>query len=259
LELKYRQLCALLKKADKIAVAYSGGVDSSLLLKAAVDSLGSDNVTAVFARSVLQKPETVEGALSRALEFGCTVKVVDLSPLSCQKITANTPKRCYFCKKTIYEAFLEAVPGYQFVDGTNTDDLKRDRPGLQALKELRIRMPLVEISLTKKEIRVLSRTLGLATWDLPSESCLATRIPTGTFLSVEVLEKVALGERFLTGLGFQGCRVRFEEQGVVIAIHEKDFVRIAEKHIRKQIISFFSNWCHGKVLLDFSGRVEYGS
>lgn len=245
-----------MKKADKIAVAYSGGVDSTLLLKAAVDSLGPTNVTAVFARSVLQKPETVEGALSRVQEFGCTVKVVDLQPLSCQKITANSPKRCYLCKKTIYEVFLEAVPGYQLVDGTNTDDLKKDRPGLQALKELRIRMPLVEISLTKKEIRALSRMLGLATWDLPSESCLATRIPTGTFLSVEALERVAFGERFLTGLGFQGCRVRFEEQGVVISIHEKDFVRIADKHIRKQIISFFLNCSHGKVLLDFSGRVE---
>jgi pyridinium-3,5-biscarboxylic acid mononucleotide sulfurtransferase len=256
LESKYQRLCALLKKTDKIAVAYSGGVDSSLLLKAAVDSLGSDNVSAVFARSVLQKPETVEGALSRVQEFGCTVKVVDLKPLSCQKITANTPKRCYFCKKIIYEAFLEAVPGCQLVDGTNIDDLKKDRPGLQALKELRIRTPLVEIFLTKKEIRVLSRMLGLVTWDLPSESCLATRIPTGTVLSVELLERVALVERFLTDLGFQGCRVRFEEQGAVISIHEKDFSRIADKHIRKQVLSFFLNCSHGKVLLDFSGRVE---
>lgn len=256
MESKYRQLCALLKKADKIAVAYSGGVDSTLLLKAAVDSLGPTNVTAVFARSVLQKPETVEGALSRVQEFGCTVKVVDLSPLSCQKITTNTPKRCYFCKKTIYKAFLEAVPGCQLFDGTNTDDLKKHRPGLQALKELRIRMPLVEISLTKKEIRALSRTLGLATWDLPSESCLATRIATGTFLSIENLERVALGERFLTSLGFQGCRVRFEELGVVISICEKDFAIITDKQIRKQILSFFLNCSHGKVLLDFSGRVE---
>lgn len=256
MESKYQQLCALLKKADKIAVAYSGGVDSSFLLKAAVDSISSDNVTAVFARSVLQKPETMEGALSRVLEFGCIVKVIDFSPLSCREIVSNTPKRCYFCKKYIYEAFLEAVPGFLLVDGTNTDDLKKDRPGLQALKELRIRMPLVEVSLTKKEIRALSRALGLSIWDLPSESCLATRIPTGTFLNIEALERVALGERFLTDIGFQGCRVRFEEQGVVISIHEKDFVKIAEKHIRKQILSFFLNCCHGKVLLDFSGRVE---
>ena len=256
MESKYRQLCALLKKAEKIAVAYSGGVDSTLLLKAAVDSLGSDNVIAVFARSVLQKPETVDGALSRVQEFGCTVKVVDISPLSWRDFTANSPRRCYWCKREIYKVFAEVVPrGYQLIDGTNIDDLGQGRPGLQALQELRIRTPLVEVSLTKKEIRSLSRMFGLPTWDLPSESCLATRIPTGIPINMDELERVALGERFLTDLGFQGCRVRFEQQGVVISIHEKDFGLIGDKDLREQIISFFFNFSHGKVLLDFSARV----
>lgn len=253
---KYQQLCTVLSEAEKIAVAYSGGVDSSLLLKAAIDALGAGKVIAVFARSVLQKPETVEGALSRGHGFGCAIKVIDFSLLSCQEIIANTSRRCYFCKKKIYEAILETVPGYQLVDGTNIDDLNKDRPGLQALKELGIRMPLVEVSLTKKEIRILSRAQGLATWDLPSESCLATRIPTGTLLSFEALERVARAERFLMDLGFAGCRVRFEEQGVVISIYERDFARIADKQIRRQIVSFFFNFSKGKVLLDFSGRVE---
>ncbi len=236
-------------------MAYSGGVDSSLLLKAAVDSLGAANVIAVFCRSVLQKPETIDGVLSRGQEFGCEVKVIDFSPLACQEIIANTLKRCYFCKKKIYEAILKEVHGCQLVDGTNSDDLKKDRPGLQALEELQVRMPLAEVSLTKKEIRALSRMLGLVTWDLPSESCLATRIPVGTLLSEEAFERVCRGESFLTGLGFSGCRVRFEKQGVVISIQEKDFVLIADNHIRKQIHSFFLNFSNGKVLLDFSGRV----
>ena len=256
MESKYRQLCALLKKAEKIAVAYSGGVDSTLLLKAAVDSLGFDNVIAIFARSVLQKPETVDGALSRVQEFGCTVKVVDISPLSWQSFTVNSPRRCYWCKRESYKVFAEAVPrGYRLVDGTNVDDLSQDRPGLKALQELRIKTPLVEVSLTKKEIRSLSRILGLSTWDLPSESCLATRIPIGTPINMDELERVALGERFLSDLGFQACRVRFEQQGVVIAIHEKDFGIIEDKDLRKQITSFFLNFSHGKVLLDFSARV----
>ena len=186
---KYRQLCALLEKIEKVAVAYSGGVDSTLLLKAALDSHGPDKVVAAFGRSVLQKTESIDGALSRAREFKCKIIVVDILPLSWPDFTVNSSKRCYWCKREIYKALTEAVPsGYQIVDGTNIDDLSQHRPGLRALQELSIRTPLAEVSLTKKEIRSLSRMFDLPTWDLPSESCLATRIPTGTVISENELE-----------------------------------------------------------------------
>ena len=209
-EEKEKKLAVLLEKCMPLAVAFSGGVDSTYLLHEAVKA-GKEKVTAL----IMKTPSVPERELDEAVTFcksrGISFFVLPANPFSVEGFRENGRDRCYICKHFLFSVLLEKAKeeGIPFVaDGTNADDTKEFRPGLRALKELEIRSPLAEAGLTKKEIRELSEKEGLPTWNKPSFSCLATRFPYGEELTVEKLRRTEAAENLLAELGFTQRRVR---------------------------------------------------
>ena len=251
---KYHCLVAALRKAGHGAVAFSGGVDSTLLLKAATEAYGTD-AEAVYVRSPMQKPRVLEMVRQTCQELGCSLRIIDLDPLSWPEFAANSDLRCYHCKKKIYTYLTSLLSsGYKLLDGTNIDDLSHDRPGLRAVRELQVQMPLVDAGLTKKEIRSLCREFHLACWNLPSESCLATRIVGGVTITPELLQDVAYGENFFEKKGFFGCRVRLNGKSVFVTLSQGDSKRLLESALREEVINFFAKLNYTKVFLELSER-----
>lgn len=258
---KYLQLQHLLSQYRKIAIAFSGGVDSSFLLHAACAALGPLSVHAFHASSELLPPLETERVELVVRERGCLFHLIELKPLSWPEFVANGADRCYLCKKKIYQEFLaDAVfaEGVVLCDGTNLDDLGQDRPGLKAVAELQVRTPLAEVGLTKKEIRLLSREFALSTWDTPASSCLATRIAQGEPVTREKILLVAQGEALLRRTGFVGVRVRLCEETATIAVLQKDLPEIQKKHVFSAINKDFAFLGLYKVVVDPQGRSDLG-
>lgn len=203
---------AFLRAQHRVAVALSGGTDSTYLLALALEALGPQRVVALTAHSEFEPPEDVAEAQALAKRLGAQHQVVPLSLLTHAQVAQNPPDRCYFCKWETLTAFKEVLadPGaWTLVYGANASDLGDYRPGERAARELGVRAPLQEAGLTKEEIRALARARGLPNWDRPSAACLASRFPYGTHLTAEKLQQVAAAERFLrTELGLRRFRVR---------------------------------------------------
>lgn len=253
---KYQQLEETIRNYGSIAIAFSGGVDSSLLLKVAHDTLGN-NTLALFADSVVQTMEERQSALNTAKGIGATLQPVNFDPLIVPEFSANTPNRCYHCKKNIFSAFIELARQHNFpilADGTNLDDLSMERPGMQAVLELGVKSPLAEASLTKHEIRLLSKALGLTTWNKHSASCLATRIETNMPITVERLSLIERAERHLHTLGYLGCRVRLNGTIFIIELSTGDIPRITQHIEFTHILDFFFSLGATKVFLDLLER-----
>lgn len=214
---KYSDLCAALRREKKLAVAFSAGVDSTLLLKAAVDTLGNENVLAVTALSASFPEREADEADVFTRGIGVSRITVEVDQLSIPGFRKNPANRCYLCKKVLFTQMIEAAREKGFTvmaEGSNVDDLSDYRPGLKAIEELGVMSPLREAGLTKAEIRKLSSELGLPTWNKPSFACLATRFVYGETISDEKLRRVELGERLLQDLGFKQFRVRIHgEEG----------------------------------------------
>lgn len=194
----------------RVVVAYSGGADSTLLLKVAHDELG-ENTIAVTAVSASTPADELRDATEIAQEIGAQLLVVDSSELQDPNYRANSPNRCYHCKYLRFDGLRELAreKGFTYVaDGSNLDDLGDHRPGIRAAHELGVRSPLKEAGLTKADIRALSRKLGLPTWDKPSGACLASRIPYGTPITSQCLKRIDDAERYIRSLGISQVRVR---------------------------------------------------
>ena len=214
---KYSNLCAALSREKKLAVAFSAGVDSTLLLKAAVNTLGNENVLAVTALSASFPEREADEADVFTRGIGVSRVTVEVDQLSIPGFRENPANRCYLCKNVLFTQMMEAAREKGFTvmaEGSNVDDLSDYRPGLKAIEELGVMSPLREAGLTKAEIRELSSELGLPTWNKPSFACLATRFVYGETISDEKLRRVELGERLLQDLGFKQFRVRIHgEEG----------------------------------------------
>lgn len=207
---KIANLIRAIDSLEGIAVAFSGGVDSAFLLKAAHDRLG-DRVIAVTVSSPLLSPDESEDAASYAASERIRHVTLRVDPFANGRLIANAPDRCYICKLDLFRAItaFAAAEGIPHVaEGSHADDSADDRPGMRALAELGILSPLREAGLTKDEIRRAARERGVPAWDRPANPCLATRIPTGTPITRERLETIDRAERFLRGLGLADVRVR---------------------------------------------------
>ncbi|CAG36899.1 adenine nucleotide alpha-hydrolase family protein [Desulfotalea psychrophila] len=263
MEEKYRRLLQTIKKYPQVAVAFSGGIDSSFLLHAARQALGPSKVHVVTVISSLQDEffaKRVDAFL--ALQFGnsCVAHKLILDPMQWNQFVNNGRERCYICKKNMYRALKTSLSSgqgevlIQLLDGTNKSDLEADRPGLQALIEEEVARPLAEVGLVKGEIRLLAKKHGLANWNLSSNSCLATRIERGTKISLNLLTSIEQGERFLQGLGFSGCRVQPRADMVLLQLQEKDIILAMQRNMREKTLSFFTKMGFNSVFVDCLGR-----
>lgn len=263
LDQKVEKLHKLLHDYARVAVAFSGGVDSSLLLKSALDVLGAGNVLVLFAESCLVQSEEQQQAttwLSRHgladVDFLC----VPLQPLTWKEFAGNSERRCYHCKLRMYKEFLDVMHRQDvqiLLDGTNSDDLKTNRPGLQAIHELGVKTPLVAAGFDKNDIRTFSKTLNLDTWNKRSSSCLATRIPYEVHITSERLQAVVEYEKGMENLGFFGCRVRLHplrSDAVFLQVQQDDIERLMGSGLRLAIIRFFQKAGVQEIFLDLIGR-----
>ncbi|MBD2363339.1 ATP-dependent sacrificial sulfur transferase LarE [Anabaena minutissima FACHB-250] len=252
---KLEKLKLLFAEMEQALIAYSGGVDSTLVAKIAYDVLG-DRALAVTAVSPSLLPEELEDAEIQAATIGIAHKIIQTHEMENPNYTANPVNRCYFCKSELHDNLkpLALELGYPYViDGVNADDLHDYRPGIQAAKERGARSPLAEIGVTKLEVRQLSQQLGLPWWDKPAQPCLSSRFPYGEEITVAKLQRVGRAEIYLRKLGWQNLRVRSEGDTARIELSPekiKDFVMLTDL---QSVVTTFQNLGFIYVTLDLEG------
>lgn len=240
LDSRLTKLIGILKDIQAATVAYSGGVDSTFLLKAL--QLAGVKTTAVTSVSEITPKSDLLTAKAMTAKLGIEHRLIKTDELSKEEFVSNTPQRCFFCKDELFKKLTDITlsEGYMFIlDGSQLDDLSDYRPGREAAKKYNVRSPLIEAGLSKNEIRELSRELGLSTWNRPSSSCLATRFPYGQRITKEALIRVDEAEDFLRKLGFHEIRVRDHGSIARIEVREEeiDFVLSQRKIISEKLRS----------------------
>ena len=239
-----------LRGLGKVAVAFSGGVDSTFLLKVAHDVLG-DKVLALTAASVFVPRKEIDSTKKFCAENNIRQIVFEADVLKIDGVKENPADRCYLCKRALFENFLRLAEDKILVEGSNVDDAGDYRPGMKALAELKIKSPLREVGLYKSEIRELSKKINLSTWNKPSMACLASRFVYGEILTAEKLSAVEAAEEFLRSAGFNQLRVRVHGKIARIEVLPADFDKVIKLHA--EISARLKNFGFDYVTLDLQG------
>jgi uncharacterized protein len=252
-------LTARLKSFGRVVIGFSGGIDSTLVLKLALDALGPENVWAVTGDSESLLPEELEDCRRLGREIGILRSnfiEIRTNEISNPNYRANPIDRCFYCKHELFSRLQEIaaqVGASCILDGSNADDKKDWRPGRRAAGELGVVSPLAEVGITKKEIRELARSLGLPNWEKPALACLSSRIPYGSEVTVEKLNRIAEAERFLRSLGFTQVRVRHHDKIARIEISKNEMPRLNEPGISDRIVEKLKGIGFAYVAVDLQG------
>lgn len=253
---KYKRLKEIIRGYGSLAVAFSGGVDSTFLLKAAVDELGSERVAAITASSCFSPDREMKEASDFCKNAGISQIVAEMDILSVDGVAQNPPDRCYLCKKSIFTQIinLASEKGLAVVaEGSNMDDTGDYRPGMKAIAELAVKSPLKEAGLYKEEIRQLSRELGLPTWSKPSFACLASRFVYGETITEDKLSMVDRAEQLLLEMGFTQFRVRIHGELARIELLPEDIPVIMQPENRLKVYEKLKEYGFSYVSLDLKG------
>lgn len=254
-EEKFTALKQLLKDMDSVLVAFSGGVDSTFLLRVAYDTL-KDGVLAVTAGSATYPQAEFDEACALAAGMGVKHLCIFTDELADERFAQNPPERCYYCKHELFGKLrqIAAENNLRWVlDGANADDTGDFRPGMKAGRELGVRSPLLETGLTKQEIRELSRRLGLPTWDKPNMACLSSRFPYGHRITPGKLSQVEQAESFLKARGFREVRVRHHEHIARIEVAARDIPALTASPLREDLLEELKRLGFSYVTVDLAG------
>ncbi len=253
---KYESLKQILEQLQSVVVAYSGGVDSTFLLKVAVDTLGAENVLACISAGVVEPKHVLKRAKKIAGQLGVRLRTIDTDELKNPDFVANKSDRCFHCKSHLCQELLDIANKNNLkhvLFGTNLDDLDDFRPGNRAMKIFGVHSPLAEARLTKEDIRTLSRKLKLETADVPASPCLASRLAYGLEVSEKRLGQIEKAEDFLRTLGLVEFRVRHHDTIVRIEAHLQDFKKITAEPNRSKIIKKLKSLGFKYVTIDLRG------
>jgi pyridinium-3,5-biscarboxylic acid mononucleotide sulfurtransferase len=254
---KERRLFEWLREADRVAIGYSGGVDSAYLAAVAVDALGRDNVLAIIGRSASYPAAQWNAARAVAERIGLSVLELDTEELDDPRYAANPTNRCYFCKTELWSRLAPVAHARgigELVDGTNADDLRDHRPGAQAAREHGVQSPLASLGFTKAEIRARSRARGLPTWDQPSSPCLSSRIPYGTAVTRDRLHTIEQAEAALRAIGVDGdLRVRHHGDLARVELAPEQLVYWLRPDAAERLRRAVMNAGYTRVALDLRG------
>ena len=258
LKTKKERLISILKHYESLAIAFSGGTDSTFLLAVAHKVL-KRNIIAVTAKSQVHPERETDLAVEYTKKHGIEHVIIQTNELKIPEFTANNRNRCYVCKRNLFPLMLEAVSKKGIRDlahGANTDDLKDFRPGFSAAYELEIAAPMVDAGLSKQDIRLLSKKMRLETWNKPAMACLATRIPYGTPVTKERLKMIEEAEYALADLGFGTCRVRHHGTLARIELAREEFERMIKEEMRKSVVEKMKKVGYLYVSMDLEGYIQ---
>lgn len=252
---KLKTLKNNLSELDNLTIAFSGGVDSTFLLKIAKDVL-NENVLAVTVNAFIHTKKEIQESINYASEIDVKHTVIHVNDINIKEFIDNLPERCYFCKKEIFTKIIEVSNENNInniADGSNIDDLSDFRPGMKALKELGVMSPLKEAGLTKQEIRDLSKMLDIPTWNKPSFACLASRIPYNHKITPQKLDMIEKSEEYISQLGFKQFRVRHHGEIARIELEQNEILKFLESGSSDKVCKYLKSLGFSYVTIDLMG------